>query len=59
VRLHPCLLVLFIYSGCPVKNKSSIALYDHIRDNHAEDEIPGVLFFDTVAGKQLFQLSSA
>jgi len=27
-----------------------IALFDHIKDTHAEDQTPGVLFFDTEAG---------
>jgi len=42
---------VFCFSVCLVKVKSMIALSNHIKDTHAGVQIPGVIFFDTVAGK--------
>jgi len=46
---------MFIFAVCPVKCATNMVLYDHIRDNHAEEQIPGVLFFDSVAGKSTIE----
>jgi len=43
-----------IFTVCLVKIKTRIGLFDHIRGTHGEDQAPGVLFFNTDAGKYIF-----